>query len=666
MTRFPPATALRRGAACLLALLALSCSGKFGATGDGGEDAVDDGRDDDGTDAPLPDGDVSWPDGTDGTPDGDAPPDAVDDGPESVDIPFEEGEVIESCPGLAARCDGRACGDDGAGGSCGTCPSGRRCGLDGQCAACTGDCSMIRITNGVPETRARACGDDGCGGSCGTCPAGRTCFEGECLVGETRDADELWSMYYINEYRETTTPRVSTCLFDGETQMCEDRPYPPSRLNADMVRQSRLWAFHVVTWRVESGEGFCGHHDPLDDVGSIGDRFGGFLGEQGVQNAWCGYVSPEGSPITADPWHCCAMLIEDATDWGLAWVVDPAGTGGGYGPQDIGTDAYYLPVVVNSESVTTSSRDVEVFVLGHGIRGRPFSFLGDVVQVQISEDPCFVGTPWVPYAPLLPFRLSEGNGRKVVYAKAMDGEGMTAVSWDSIFLGPEPASLDTYAEGIRRIRSVRLPPLERAGFDAFQVGMGAHRELESMPLWWGHDEIVDDPDASGGQARNLAPGPDEMEGLAYLYVGGTFVLTPGDGVIYARLKVADNTLTGRAAWVGWREDSGGLTGGRDIMAGELDAPATYQWFAVPYTRTFENSLMYIEIAGNAGTLVDRIDIFSAPQPTAPTLTPPGVTLDFETINDRGTELLVRFVDTATGLFEDGPRINPYCSLCGEP
>lgn len=74
----------------------------------------------------------------------------------------------------APNCAGKACGDDGcgAGGTCGSCPSGQTCTPDGQCQ---GSC--------VPQCRGRQCGPDGCGGSCGTCPTGSTCNDnsGQCL-----------------------------------------------------------------------------------------------------------------------------------------------------------------------------------------------------------------------------------------------------------------------------------------------------------------------------------------------------------------------------------------------------------------------------------------------------------------------------------------------------
>ena len=69
----------------------------------------------------------------------------------------------------APDCTALECGDDGCGGSCGTCPDGESC----QAGSCqTGPCE--------PNCTAKACGDDGCGGSCGSCPAGSECKVGHC------------------------------------------------------------------------------------------------------------------------------------------------------------------------------------------------------------------------------------------------------------------------------------------------------------------------------------------------------------------------------------------------------------------------------------------------------------------------------------------------------
>jgi len=73
------------------------------------------------------------------------------------------------CVGCMPNCAGKDCGDDGCGGICGLCPSGKICYQNYKCVDCSPDC-----TN-------KQCGDDGCGGSCGTCPSGKTCQNYQCV-----------------------------------------------------------------------------------------------------------------------------------------------------------------------------------------------------------------------------------------------------------------------------------------------------------------------------------------------------------------------------------------------------------------------------------------------------------------------------------------------------
>ena len=65
-------------------------------------------------------------------------------------------------------CAGLVCGDDGCGGSCGTCPSPETCTAAGACE-CAPACDAVE------------CGSDGCGGSCGACTSGSICTEGQCV-----------------------------------------------------------------------------------------------------------------------------------------------------------------------------------------------------------------------------------------------------------------------------------------------------------------------------------------------------------------------------------------------------------------------------------------------------------------------------------------------------
>ncbi|MBW2736677.1 MAG: hypothetical protein JRH20_30180, partial [Deltaproteobacteria bacterium] len=76
------------------------------------------------------------------------------------------------CQGCTPHCQGRFCGDNGCGGSCGMCsPVGETCNA-GQCVC-------------LPNCSGKFCGDDGCGSQCGSCPADSSCDDGVCKANES-------------------------------------------------------------------------------------------------------------------------------------------------------------------------------------------------------------------------------------------------------------------------------------------------------------------------------------------------------------------------------------------------------------------------------------------------------------------------------------------------
>ncbi|MGB0589502.1 MAG: hypothetical protein ACPGU1_07475 [Myxococcota bacterium] len=111
-----------------------------------------------------------------------APEVACDDGdPCTADACGDDGgclyEAIPDCvPPCIPDCDAAVCGDDGCGGTCGSCAVGESC----SAGACEADCTPAADCGDVE------CGsvDDGCGGTlvCGDCSEGSSCTEGECIL----------------------------------------------------------------------------------------------------------------------------------------------------------------------------------------------------------------------------------------------------------------------------------------------------------------------------------------------------------------------------------------------------------------------------------------------------------------------------------------------------
>ena len=86
------------------------------------------------------------------------------------------GEVCKddgTCSTCTPACKDKECGDDGCGGSCGTCSSGGKTACDA--GKCVDPCKPAPLVCKTAE-----CGTDGCGGSCGACPAWAACDSGQC------------------------------------------------------------------------------------------------------------------------------------------------------------------------------------------------------------------------------------------------------------------------------------------------------------------------------------------------------------------------------------------------------------------------------------------------------------------------------------------------------
>jgi parallel beta-helix repeat protein len=127
-----------------------------------------------------------------------------------VDGYEDEGDFvlnIEAPGGCTPDCSGKNCGDDGCGGSCGTCSGGQTC-VSGVCTGCTPDCT------------GKNCGDDGCGGSCGTCSGGQICNIGTC--------EDPGSGYHL----DNTHPSASDSNPGTEAEPWETLPGAVSQLSA--------------------------------------------------------------------------------------------------------------------------------------------------------------------------------------------------------------------------------------------------------------------------------------------------------------------------------------------------------------------------------------------------------------------------------------------------
>ena len=122
------------------------------------------------------------------------------------------------------QCDGKYCGDDGCGGTCGSCAAGQ------ECSATTARCVASPCT---PDCRGRQCGNDGCGGTCGSCDKGKLCVE---------EAGACRSFYVCDHLRPTCKTACSSnefCGTDCECHRLRD-PLPDLVVDRDLLARDVL------------------------------------------------------------------------------------------------------------------------------------------------------------------------------------------------------------------------------------------------------------------------------------------------------------------------------------------------------------------------------------------------------------------------------------------
>jgi len=143
--------------------------------------------------------------------------------------PRNPADCVPSCA------EGAECGDDGCGGSCGSCTGGAMCmgsscvacGCEGigcgmdpcgtmDCGSCTAPSACYRSQCRTPMCEGRDCGSDGAGGRCGammgSCAEGQFCSTGHCTACGcgTRQCGSVCG--------ETCGPMMGSC---AEGQTCD-------------------------------------------------------------------------------------------------------------------------------------------------------------------------------------------------------------------------------------------------------------------------------------------------------------------------------------------------------------------------------------------------------------------------------------------------------------
>jgi uncharacterized protein YkwD len=384
---------------------------------------------------------------------------------------------------------------------------------------------------------------------------------------------------------------------------------PPLRWNRELTDSARWYAWDRSTNTLPAGctsahqDSYCNY--PLDRA-----EIFGYPGFAGAENTWLTYVAPQPA---VDGWlnssgHRNNILSSEHREVGLGY----SNTNGGWIGQDFGRDPAYPPVVINNEAPSTNSRQVNLYVYDREDAGG-FTALRPAVDMQVSEDECFVGASWVPFNNRPNFTLSNPTGWKQVFVRTRDAYGHTYTVEDSIYYGD---SLPRNQMGAAHLAAtnpdVTVYNLNNGGRSHVQFSLGwvsdQFKDLSNNNLF----QQINDSAALNGKAVTL-PGPN---GQNSTWAWTTTFQQNVPMVAYFRLKVNNNTSSSTVATLRVRPGNNPeIT--RPLTGTSFPAANQYREVAIPFTFVPNSAnpfmIFRVDRNGAANITLDSVTIFTAPQ-----------------------------------------------------
>ena len=155
------------------------------------------------------------------------------------------------------------------------------------------------------------------------------------------------------------------------------------------------------------------------------------------ENLWSGHGTVEDAMafFLEDPPHCANILSTIYREIGIGIATDAAGSN--YYVLDFSARPNVLPIFVNDDAASTDNPQIAIRLTNEEAQpgGEGAIFMGQAIEIRISNEPEFDDLLWQPWEPLVPWTLPDTPGEHTVYVQLRDAAGRTAASADSIFLG---------------------------------------------------------------------------------------------------------------------------------------------------------------------------------------------------------------------------------------
>jgi hypothetical protein len=262
----------------------------------------------------------------------------------------------------------------------------------------------------------------------------------------------------------------------------------------DPYRQSRLLA--DAAQRHASDLAANGFDDPEDvHLGSDGtdeeDRIedAGYAAwtrdEQLVvaENVWSGRGSPEDvlASLLEDPAQRDNLFSDTYREVGTGFATD--GDGRSIYVLDFGARPNVLPIFINDGAPATENREVAIRLTNERARpeGQGTGFMGEAIEIRISNEPAFEDLSWQSWAPLVSWVLPDSAGEHTVYVEFRDAAGRTAASADNIFLDKGTPRTPTVVPATPTSELMISPAPDSTGESASQTPDLSSGEASSTP-----------------------------------------------------------------------------------------------------------------------------------------------------------------------------------------
>jgi len=180
--------------------------------------------------------------------------------------------------------------------------------------------------------------------------------------------------------------------------------------------------------------------DGSDEQERIGDAgYAAWTEDDGLmvdEIVWSGRGDPEDALVSLldDPFHRDTLLSDVYREIGLGSATDTDGRS--VYVFVFGARPNVLPIFINDGADTTEDSEVAIRLTNERARpeGGGTSYMGEAIEVRISDEPAFEGLAWQAWAPLVSWIMPDSPGEHTVYVEFRDAAGRTAVSADNITL----------------------------------------------------------------------------------------------------------------------------------------------------------------------------------------------------------------------------------------